>query len=358
MKTTIYLFTFIASIVFSTQSMAQSQQCDWWGRINYPICENKDTGWGNENGQKCISADTCVSDQPSDRGGIIGGSSNSDDGSSSGSNPVVSTGDQCNTTLQCQSVFGSQATDCLNSKTETSVCMCGSARCDNEPDDDGGNSNNSDFPQPPSNCSNINNNIPDDILLHNIYSSVIPRSNFSSTAQWYTEDGNVQRFQLHEGDQNQRTSILRPRIEAFAPPPRWNRNSGWHEFSANYYLAEWDEAQRYALFQIKTNDASNFIIQVLVDDDRSLEIARRSRGTVKIADDIYQEPFNLRVRSNGFQFEVYLNCELVLAEDHPQPNLEDSNTQYTWRWGLYRQEADDDRHDGTTTMYVTGPTFD
>jgi len=37
--------------------------------------------------------------------------------------------DQCDTTQQCKNLFGNAATDCLNSRSSQSVCMCGSAAC-------------------------------------------------------------------------------------------------------------------------------------------------------------------------------------------------------------------------------------
>lgn len=45
-----------------------------------------------------------------------------------GGAPLVG-GDQCNSTNQCQATW-SNATDCVNSNSATSVCMCGNARCD------------------------------------------------------------------------------------------------------------------------------------------------------------------------------------------------------------------------------------
>lgn len=38
--------------------------------------------------------------------------------------------DQCDTTAQCRNVYGNSATDCLNSQSALSICMCGSERCD------------------------------------------------------------------------------------------------------------------------------------------------------------------------------------------------------------------------------------
>ena len=371
MNIRILILAWIAYILFAPSAQAQNDEeaCNWYGREIVPLCQNAQTGWARENGIRCISRDQCINGQPSDRGGIVGGGGGNDGGGNNGggNDGGGNTGggnsgsaDQCNTTSQCKAIYGNSATDCLNSQSSNSICMCGSQRCDAGGGDDGGGGNGGDefggnVDQPSSSCSNVGNNIPSDIRLHNIFSSNIARSNFSDTSRWYREEGEVQRFQLFEGDQNQRTGILRPRIEAFAPGARFKRGSGWHEFSANYYLADWDEAQRYALFQIKTNDASNFIIQVLLDDSRRLEIARRSKGSVTIMNDAYRKPFNLRVRSNGERFEVYLNCERVLAEAYPQPSLVNNNTENTFRWGLYRQQQDDDKHDGTTTLYVTGP---
>ncbi len=42
--------------------------------------------------------------------------------------------DQCNTTMECKVEFGDHATDCANSRSDASICMCGTERCDaNEP---------------------------------------------------------------------------------------------------------------------------------------------------------------------------------------------------------------------------------
>lgn len=50
--------------------------------------------------------------------------------SSNTNNPVVSEGDQCDTTAQCRSIFGDTANDCVNSQSDMSYCQCGNERCD------------------------------------------------------------------------------------------------------------------------------------------------------------------------------------------------------------------------------------
>lgn len=40
--------------------------------------------------------------------------------------------DQCDTTQQCKNIFGNRATDCANSWSNRSICMCGTSRCDTQ----------------------------------------------------------------------------------------------------------------------------------------------------------------------------------------------------------------------------------
>lgn len=65
----------ILSIVFvliPIKSFSQpSKQCDWWGRLTYPICTNKNRGREQEYGKKYISETACINGQPEDRGGIV-----------------------------------------------------------------------------------------------------------------------------------------------------------------------------------------------------------------------------------------------------------------------------------------------
>lgn len=44
--------------------------------------------------------------------------------------PIVSSGDQCNTTSQCRTTYGASATDCVDSLSNQSYCQCGTDRCD------------------------------------------------------------------------------------------------------------------------------------------------------------------------------------------------------------------------------------
>ena len=48
---------------------------------------------------------------------------------SSSSAPFVLPADQCNAKAQCQAIFGSVATDCKDSASANSVCLCGSTSC-------------------------------------------------------------------------------------------------------------------------------------------------------------------------------------------------------------------------------------
>ena len=43
--------------------------------------------------------------------------------------PISPPGDQCNTTTECKNTFGNRATDCADSRSSNSVCMCGASPC-------------------------------------------------------------------------------------------------------------------------------------------------------------------------------------------------------------------------------------
>jgi len=47
-----------------------------------------------------------------------------------GPNPMI---DQCDTTSECKAIYGNQATDCLNSRSDRSICMCGANECSAAP---------------------------------------------------------------------------------------------------------------------------------------------------------------------------------------------------------------------------------
>ncbi len=52
---------------------------------------------------------------------------------SDGFSEALVAGDECDTTAGCQAIYP-DATDCLGSKSDTSVCMCGDVPCADEPD--------------------------------------------------------------------------------------------------------------------------------------------------------------------------------------------------------------------------------
>ncbi len=52
----------------SSGGSSSGSQCNWWGSI-YPLCQNQNSGWGWENNQSCIGAQTCSSQNGG--GGII-----------------------------------------------------------------------------------------------------------------------------------------------------------------------------------------------------------------------------------------------------------------------------------------------
>lgn len=61
--------------------------------------------------------------------GPTGGNTGGSGGDDGGAQPTTPAVDQCNSTPDCRNIFGSAASDCANSRSRESVCMCGSQPC-------------------------------------------------------------------------------------------------------------------------------------------------------------------------------------------------------------------------------------
>ncbi len=65
----------------SSSAPVEGAQCNWYGTL-YPLCETTSSGWGWENNESCVGAESCAA-QPSPYGIVDDGSSSSSSSSSS-----------------------------------------------------------------------------------------------------------------------------------------------------------------------------------------------------------------------------------------------------------------------------------
>ncbi len=187
--------------------------------------------------------------------------------------------------------------------------------------------------------------IPPNIRIHTLGNSVIPRKSFGQWSRWYQEDGGTQVFRLFKGEHNVRNEReLAARVEAFSEL-KWARGA-WHEWEGTYTIVK---PHSCAIFQAKNHESAwSVMINMSDDGDIILNHRRHQKDTV-LARNMTGKSFDLKVRDNGHDYEVYFNGEKVGSGYYDRPKG------YTgFRWGMYLG-ATEVRHDAM--IFVTGARF-
>jgi len=186
--------------------------------------------------------------------------------------------------------------------------------------------------------------IPQNIAIHTLGNSVIPRKDFPKWTRWYQEDGDTQIFRLFKGEHNVRNDRKgAPRVEAFSKL-KWKRGD-WHEWEGTYTIIKSPGA---AIFQAK-NPTHDWSVMINLSEQGDVILNhRRHKEDVTIAKNMTGKSFHLKVRDNGHEYEVYLNGDKVGEGHYDRPNGETN-----FRWGMYR---------GSTAtqdawIFVTGARF-
>lgn len=190
--------------------------------------------------------------------------------------------------------------------------------------------------------ANALNPIPTDIAIHTLCNSMIPRKDFEKWTRWYQEDDHTQVFRLFKGETNVRNSrALAARVEAFSRL-HWQRGE-WHEWVGTYTIVK---SHGCAIFQVK-NNKNDWAVQLNLTDDGNIVLNhRRNQQDIVIARAMTGKSFDLQVRDNGYDYEVYLNGQKVGAGSYSRPEGQSS-----FRWGMYLGHAEQ-RHDAM--IFVTG----
>jgi hypothetical protein len=193
--------------------------------------------------------------------------------------------------------------------------------------------------------ANGTNPIPKDIKIHTLGNSVIGRKAFAKWTRWYQEDGNTQVFRLLKGEHNVRNKRGNAaRVEAFSGLS-WQRGA-WHEWEGTYTIVK---PHGCAIFQAK-NNKNHWSVMINLSDNGDIKVNHRRHQEDKIiAKNMTGKSFDLKIRDNGHEYEVYLNGTKVGAGHYDRP---EGHT--TFRWGMYlgnnlvRQDA---------MIFVTGAKF-
>ena len=193
--------------------------------------------------------------------------------------------------------------------------------------------------------------------LHAVGNPAIGQGKFNRWSRWYQEDGNTQIFRLFKDEENVSNSrALAARVEISSPDDRWLPQPGvWREFSARFTVVKakgcsaLPEKDHYcSIFQAKGNNVDHWSVMLRVHGDGSLWFYPReniNKGKIKIRDNVIGKPFDMKVRDNGLDYEMWIDGVSV-GSGQWQRTLE-----IGFRWGIYvgeTQVVDD------VMVFVTG----
>jgi len=190
--------------------------------------------------------------------------------------------------------------------------------------------------------SNAHRPLIQDIKIHTLGSSSIDRKDFAKWSRWYQEDGNTQIFRLFKDEENVRNSRkLAARIEAHSGFS-WKKGDGWQEWVATYTIIK---PHNCCIFQAK-NPINHWSVMLNINDAGDVKINSRRGEDKLLAKGMTGKPFDIRIRENGHNYEVYFNGKKEGEGVFARPKR---NTNF--RWGMYLG-AKPVRHDAM--ILVTG----
>lgn len=187
--------------------------------------------------------------------------------------------------------------------------------------------------------------IPENIALHTLCHSFIQRRDFDRWTRWYQEDGNTQIFRLFKDEENIRNQREgAARVETFSRL-QWTKGD-WHEWEGRFTIVH---PHGCSIFQAKNNiHAWSVMINLSDKGDITLNHRRHQKDKI-LARDMTGKSFDLRVRDNGHEYEVFFNGEKVGAGHYDRPSGKTA-----FRWGMYLGD-NSVRHDAL--IFVSGAKF-
>jgi len=181
------------------------------------------------------------------------------------------------------------------------------------------------------------------IKIHVIPNSAVGRQDFGKWTRWYQEDGKTQIFRLFDGETNTRNARANAaRVEAFSALAF--EKGPWHEWQGRYTIVK---PQGAAIFQSK-NNKNDWSVQINMSSSGTITLNHRRGQDVPLATNMTGKSFDLKVRDNGHDYEVYFNGEKVGTGSWPRPS---GHTNF--RWGMYLGKAVSKE----SMIFVSGATF-
>jgi hypothetical protein len=190
---------------------------------------------------------------------------------------------------------------------------------------------------------NSENPIPKDICIHTLCNSVISRKDFPKWTRWYQENGNTQIFRLFTGEHNVRNERAdAARVEAFSKLS-WKRGD-WHEWEGTYTIVK---PHGCCIFQVMSGGGDEWPVHIDMNDEGDIILNHRRRQADKVVlKQMTGKSFDLKVRDNGLDYEVYVNGKKEGEGSYERRG------KTNFRWGMYDHTL---THDAM--IFVTGAKF-
>ena len=178
------------------------------------------------------------------------------------------------------------------------------------------------------------------LRLHTLANSNVYQSDFNRWSRWYQTDGATQIFRLLPGEENVRNARqLAARIESFDANTGWTIADGvWHDWMGRYTIVKPISA---AIFQVKDGDTDEWAVQLKMSSEGRVTVEHRTplpgqSKTETLLDNATGRPFDIRVRDNGLNYEVYLGKQSTpFTSGQYIRNEPGDNSESRFRWGMY-----------------------
>ena len=183
--------------------------------------------------------------------------------------------------------------------------------------------------------------IQNNLRLHTLSTSSINESTRGNWSRWYQVDGATQVFRLFPDEENVRNSrALAARIEAFDTNNGWNVSDGqFFEWVARYTIIKPINA---AICQVKDVDAEDWSVQINMNSSGRVSVQHRRPAsgqpkTETLIENAIGQPFDIRVRDNGLDYEVYLGeqTQPFTSGQYVRNADPGDNSDTRFRWGIY-----------------------
>lgn len=191
------------------------------------------------------------------------------------------------------------------------------------------------------------------------------RKEFDKWTRWYQEDGNTQIFRLMKGDQNFRGGMgetSKPgRIEAYTKSLVVEPGT-WREWEGTYTLIKPHGAAIFQLFH-SGGQLWAFHLGMTSGGDITFNRRRNAPGLEKkivLAENMVGKPLSIKIRSNGFDFEIYKKRPLedkdwLKVTTGSYQKAEDNKIQF--RWGMYSGQEKGGSIANDAMHFVSGVTI-